>query len=127
MLLALPVVAYQTLDRTKIPPAGPTPVLHVPAWTHTTLANGAEFSVSERHDLPLIDFQITFRGGSYQYEAADRRGLASLAAAMMSEGTRTRDADALSRALQLLGTTVAVGVGSESGLVTFRATTAKFA
>jgi zinc protease len=125
-LLALPAVAYQALDRTKIPPAGPTPVLHVPTWTRSMLANGAECAVSERHDLPLVNFQITFQGGAYQYEPADRRGLAGLASAMMSEGTNTRDADALSNALQSLGTSVAFGVGTESGSVTFRATTSKF-
>jgi zinc protease len=127
VLLALPAAAYQAIDRTKIPPAGTTPVLHVPTWTRVTLANGAEFAVSERHDLPLISFRITFQGGSYQYEPADRRGLAGLVSAMMSEGTKTRDADGLSTALQLLGTTVGFGVGSESGFVTFRSTTSKFA
>jgi zinc protease len=125
-LVALPAVAYQALDRTKIPPAGPTPVLHVPTWTRSMLANGAEFAVSERHDLPLVNFLITFQGGAYQYEPADRRGLASLASAMMSEGTTTRDADGLSNALQLLGTTVGFNVGTESGSVSFRATTSKF-
>jgi zinc protease len=127
MLLAVPVVAYQALDRTKIPPAGPAPVLHVPAWTRSTLANGADFAVSERHDLPLVNFRITFQGGSYQYEPADRRGLAGLVGAMMSEGTKTRDANGLSTALQLLGTTVGFSVGSESGFVTFRSTTSRFA
>src|SRR5580692_10488853 len=105
MLLVVPLVASQALDRTKIPPAGPPPVLHVPAWTRSTLANGADFAVSERHDLPLVNFRITFQGGSYQYESADRRGLAGLVSAMMSEGTKARDADSLSNALQLLGTT----------------------
>ena len=45
----------------------------------------------------------------------------------MSEGTKTRNGDDLSNALQLLGTNVSVGVGSESGSISFVSTTAKFA
>ena len=48
--------ARQALDRTKMPAPGKTPELRVPAWTKTTLANGAELIVSEKHDLPLVSF-----------------------------------------------------------------------
>jgi len=46
---------------------------------------------------------------------------------MMSEGTKTRNGEALSDALQLLGTSVNVGIGTESGSVSFVSTTGKFA
>src|SRR5262245_52806577 len=98
------VPASAKLDRTKIPPPGKMPMLRVPAWTQSTLANGADFIVSEKHDLPLVSFTITFAGGADQFETADRRGLASIAASMLSEGTKTRNGEALSNALQLLGT-----------------------
>ena len=74
----LAALAQQTLDRTKVPPPGPTPVLHVPTWTRTQLANGAMLLVSERHNLPLVSFSITFLGGSNQFEPANRRGVASM-------------------------------------------------
>ena len=118
--------ATQALDRTKTPPIGKTPELRVPAWTATTLANGAELIVSEKHDLPLVSFSITFLGGADQFEQAGRRGVASLTAAMLSEGTKTRDGEALSNALQLLGTNVSAGVAGESGSITFISTTSKF-
>ena len=91
------------------------------------LANGAELIVSEKHDLPLVSFSITFLGGADQFESAERRGVAGLTAAMMSEGTKTRTGDDLSNALQLLGTNVSVGVGSESGSISFDSTTVRFA
>jgi zinc protease len=118
--------ARQTLDRTKIPAPGKTPDLRVPTWTKTTLANGADLIVSEKHDLPLVSFSVTFLGGSNQFEAAERTGLASLTAAMMSEGTKTKDGEALSNALQLLGTSVSTAIGGESGSMTFVSTTGKF-
>jgi zinc protease len=120
-------IAAQTFDRSKQPPLGKAPELRVPTWTRSKLANGAELIVSEKHDLPLVSFSITFLGGADQFESAERRGVAGLTSAMMSEGTKTRNGDALSNALQLLGTNVSVGVGSESGSIGFVSTTARFA
>jgi zinc protease len=118
--------ARQALDRSKIPPPGKAPELRVPKWTKTTLANGAALIVSEKHDLPLVSFSILFMGGADQYEPAATRGLAGIAASMLSEGTATRDGEALSNALQLLGTSITASVASESGAIGFVATTWKF-
>jgi len=119
--------ARQSLDRKAIPPPGRTPDLRVPAWTKSTLANGADFIVSEKHDLPLVSFSLTLLGGAAQFEPADRTGVASITASMMSEGTKTRDGEALSNALQLLGTSVSTSIGTESGSVSFVSTAGKFA
>jgi zinc protease len=124
---SLTVAAQQVLDRSKVPPPGKTPELHVPAWTKATLSNGAALMVSEKHDLPLVYFSLLIQGGADQFEPANRRGLASVTASMLSEGTTTRDGEALSNALQLLGTSVNAGIGSESGSMGFVSTTAKFA
>jgi predicted Zn-dependent peptidase len=126
LCLSITASAQQGLDRKKIPPSGPTPVLRVPAWSKSALANGAELIVSEKHDLPLISLSITFLGGDNQFEPAGRKGVASLTAALLSEGTKTRDGEALSNALQLLGTTVTSNVGGESGSIGFVSTAAKF-
>ncbi len=125
-LISLPLQG-QTLDRTKIPTPGKQPVLRVPTWTKATLANGAALFVSEKHDLPLVSFSITILGGASQFEPANRRGLADFAAAMMSEGTKSRNGDALSDAMQLLGTRVNVGIFSESGSISLVSTSGKFA
>jgi zinc protease len=126
LLLSAAPSAQQALDRKTIPPPGKTPELRVPAWTKSTLANGAELIVSEKHDLPLIAFSITFLGGGDQFEQAGKESVASLTAALLSEGTKTRDAEALSNALQLLGTSVNASVSGESGSISFRSTTARF-
>ena len=126
LLFTIAAPAQQSFDRSKTPPAGKPPVLHVPTWTKTSLANGAELIVSEKHDLPLVAFVITFQGGTYQTEAAARRGLAGITASMMNEGTKTRDGEALSNALQLLGTSINVNVGGEGGSMGFQSTTSKF-
>ena len=119
------LAAQAPLDRTKIPSPGKRAVLRVPAWTTSTLANGADLMVSEKHDLPLVSFSITFLGGADQFEPPDRRGVGLLTASMLSEGTRSRDGEALSNALQLLGTSVQTTMGGESGTMTFQSTSAK--
>jgi zinc protease len=123
---ATPAAQPAPFDRSAVPPAGKPPVLRVPTWTKTTLANGAELFVSEKHDLPIVSFSLNFLGGSAQFEPADKRGVASLTASMMSEGTKSRDGEALSNAMQLVGTSVNVGFGHESGGVSFVSTTGKF-
>jgi len=126
LLVSAAPSAQQALDRKKVPAPGKTPELRVPSWTKSTLANGAELLVAEKHDLPLISFSITFLGGADQFEPAGKQSVASLTAALLSEGTKSRDAEALSNALQLLGTTVGASVSGESGSISFRSTTAKF-
>lgn len=120
------IAQQQTLDRTKVPSPGATPVLRVPTWTKTQLANGATLIVSERHNLPLVSFTITFVGGSNQFEPAAKRGVAALTVSMMSEGTTTKSGDQLSDALQLLGTNINAGISGEDGSVSFVSTAKNF-
>ncbi len=126
MLASVASLAQEPLDRTKAPAPGPNPTLRVPAWTKTQLPNGATLIVSERHDLPLVSFNISFIGGGNQFEPAGKRGVAALTTSMMSEGTKTRTGDQLSDALQLLGTNIGAGISGEEGSVSFVSTTKNF-
>src|SRR5215470_2095394 len=126
LLASVASLAQQTLDRTKVPPPGPSPALRVPDWTKTQLSNGATLIVSERHNLPLISFTITFVGGSNQFESESKHGVAAMTSSMLTEGTATRTGDQLSDALQLLGTNVSAGVGAEEGSISFVSTTKNF-
>src|SRR6266550_2602615 len=111
--------AQAALDRNVTPPPGKATTFRVPTWTHTKLANGAELVVTEKHDLPLVAFSISFIGGATSFEPADRLGVASFTAQMLSEGTPTRTADQLSDAQQLLGTTINANVVNEAGSIGF--------
>src|SRR3954469_8415522 len=90
ILASVASIAQQPLDRTKIPKPGPSPVLRVPTWTKTQLPNGALLIVSEKHNLPLVSFNITFVGGSNQFEPAAKRGVGAMTASMLTEGTTTK-------------------------------------
>ena len=123
---ALAQAGKSSFDRKALPKAGADPVAKIPAWTKSTLSNGAQLIVVERRTLPLISFTMSFVGGSNQFEPAEKPGLGSLTASMMTEGTTLRSGDDISNALQLLGTTVQFAIGGEGGQVVFRSLKDKF-
>ena len=124
-----PLFAQQnsSLDRRLVPPAGKTPELHVPGWTKTTLGDGAELVVSEKHSLPLVSVRINFVGGADQFEPAAKSGLADLVADMLLEGTTTRTGDQIISGFQMLGTNLDVSVRGETGSLSFQVTPDKLA
>ena len=125
--LSFDASARQALDRTKMPAPGKTPDLRVPAWTKTTLANGADLIVSEKHDLPLVSFSdhVPRRRESVRAGGADRarehhgrddeRGHEDAGTARRS---RTRCSCSARRCRRR--------VGGESGSISFVSTTGKF-
>jgi zinc protease len=113
------------LDRTKVPEPGKTPVLKVPAWTKSTLSNGAQLIVSPKRDLPLVTVSVNFIGGTNQFETPEKLGVGSFTAAMLSEGTLTRSGDDLADAQQLLGTRIGSSIGGEGGSLSFTALSSK--
>jgi zinc protease len=111
----------QAVDRDKQPTPAASPALKVPGWTRTTLANGAELVVSPKRELPLVSVTINFLGGAAQHESPSKLGVAQFTAQMLSEGTTSRTGDQLAEAQQMLGTTIRVGIGQESGSIAFTA------
>jgi predicted Zn-dependent peptidase len=130
LLIAGPAIAQESnkssFDRTVIPKPAPDPTAKIPTWTKTTLSNGARLYVVERHSLPLVSFSMSFVGGSNQLEPAEKTGVGSFTASMMTEGTTLHSGDDLSNALQMLGTSVGFAIGGESGFVIFRSLKDKF-
>ena len=126
--VASPLAAQTTatLDRTVQPTPPPAPALRVPEWTKSTLSNGAQLVVTEKRDLPLVAFTINFVGGSYNFEPADKLGVASFAAQMLSEGTTTKTGEQIADAQQLLGTQIFANVGGEGGAMGFTALRDRF-
>ena len=130
LLIGGPAMAQESnkssFDRTVIPKPAPDPAAKIPTWTTTTLSNGARLYVVERHSLPLVSFSMSFVGGSNQLEPAEKTGVGSFTASMMTEGTTLHSGDDLSNALQMLGTSVFYGIGGESGSASFRSLKDKF-
>ena len=111
--------AGSKLDRSKMPTVPASPTTKIPTWTKVKLPNGAELIVSVKRDLPLVAFTLGFVGGATTFETPDKLGVASFTGQMLSEGTKSKSADDLSNAQQMLGTSVNAIVGAESGQIVF--------
>jgi zinc protease len=100
------------------PPALAAPVQPtMPTPAERTLANGLRVIVARSSDLPLVTADLTVKTGAW----ADPQGLAGAAAmtaGMLTEGTKTRTAQAVASQTEALGATLEAGAGLESSSVT---------
>jgi zinc protease len=82
-------------------PGAPRP-FSFPAVTRHTLGNGARVHVVPLRRLPVATILLMFDAGA-ECDAPEHAGVAALAAAALAEGTRQRDAVALTEAFEELG------------------------
>jgi zinc protease len=97
-------------ERVAPPPPGPEIVPPVPRPDVQRLANGLTLVTVRNRALPIVTASLVVAGGS----AADpqgRAGAAELAAAVMTEGTRTRSAEQIDRAVEALGSSLSSDAG----------------
>lgn len=82
--------------------AKPSTGLKLPPYKKVMLKNGMTVLLMERHEVPLVSMNYIVRAGS----AADpggKEGLASVTAALLRKGTKTRTADQVSQELDFVG------------------------
>ena len=95
----------ETFDRAVMPRPGPTPKFTPPPVVRRTLSNGLEVLVAERHELPILTLNLVVKGGETLVPAG-KEGLASLTAALLTEGTKSRDALKLAGELAEIGASI---------------------
>jgi len=105
------------------PAAGPAVVFVAPKITELHLKNGVRVLLVERHDLPIVSVRVVTSGGAGDVRAP--AGAASLAGAMLEQGTTTRSALQISDAYEHLGANHATWVGWDSGGASIKVTTEK--
>jgi zinc protease len=100
-----------------LPPAPGAPVTaNLPQPVETRLANGLRVVTVERHDLPIATAYLVGTGGQ-ALDPADRSGVSSLAANLMTKGTTTRSATEIARQVESLGGSIGANAASEGGSV----------
>jgi zinc protease len=112
--------------RNTQPKAGPSKPLQLATPTTATLPNGLTLILSEKHDVPIVAANLVFRGGS-DSNPADKPGLANFAAAMLDEGTATRNALAIADQLARLGASLGTGSSMDAMNVSARSLAKNFA
>jgi zinc protease len=101
--------------RREQPKAGPAPNVTLPTPASATLSNGLTLILDQRRELPLVAASLIFRTGS-DANPLDKPGLASFAAAMLDEGTATRNALQIADETAQLG--AALGTSSSMDAIT---------
>ena len=99
------------------PPAPAAPIkAKLPQPVETRLANGLRVITVERHDLPIAPAYLVSTGGQ-ALDPANRSGVSSLAATLMTKGTATRSATQIARAIESLGGSIGSGAAYGGGSV----------
>lgn len=89
-------------DRKKLPETGTPPEAKFPDVQKTTLSNGLKVVLAQRSSIPVVTFSLMVDAG-YAADQFAKPGTASMATAMMDEGTKKRDALQISEELSNLG------------------------
>lgn len=101
-----------SINRSEEPPYGESPDLSVPdTWT-AELDNGMGVYGISSDEIPLVQFNITFRGGLL-VENPEKTGVSNLLATMLTKGTADKTPAELEQAIDALGASIRVNAGRE--------------
>jgi zinc protease len=102
------------------PPQPGAPVnANIPAASQRTLDNGLRVIVAPNRALPLISADLRVASGGTA-DPADRAGLASMTADLLTRGTTTRSATEIAREIESLGAAIGSGAGADSSAVSLQ-------
>lgn len=97
------------IDRTHAPVLGPPPKVSLPPIITRELPNGLKLLIVQQHELPLADFVLVVGSGGTA-DPNGKPGVANLTAAMLTEGTTSRNSLEIADQLAYLG----IGLGTNS-------------
>ena len=108
---------------TPPPPAAPRP-LAIAAPSEARLGNGLRVIVAQREGVPLVSAELVALSGA-EVDPPRLSGLASLAASLMTQGTKRHSAPELAAAAEALGGSLDSGAGWNNASVSITVTTPK--
>jgi zinc protease len=108
------------VDRSKLPEVGQLPEPRFPQVATAKLANGLQLVVATRTAVPLVEMELLLHAG-FASDEPDKLGRASLAMAMLDEGTKNRTALQISDELQKLGADLSTGSTLDASFVSMSA------
>jgi predicted Zn-dependent peptidase len=110
------VAAAQAPDRSKPPAPGAAPALKLPTIVKRQLANGLPVWIVEVHEVPVVQVNLVVRAGTAN-DPAGKYGVASLTAAMLSEGAGTKSSLEIADAVEFLGANLNASSGIDASAV----------
>lgn len=125
-LLALAIASSAAGQETWPTERPPRPLaakdVSFPPYQMKTLANGLQVIAVSHHEQPAVSLRLIVRAGGAQ-DPAERPGAASLAAALLDQGTTTKSAEQIATAIDSIGG--AIGAGATSDLTSVHAAVMK--
>ena len=101
-----------SFDRSVEPPYGDNLQMVIPQVWEEKLNSGLEVYGIENDEVPLVNFQVSFRG-SLLLETPEKVGVSNLLASLMNKGTATKTTAQLQDAIKNLGASIWVSAGDE--------------
>ena len=114
--------ARAAADRSKLPTPGSPPDTKFPELERATLSNGLKIVLARRAAIPQVRFDLLLDAG-FAADKAGVPGTASLAMAMLDEGTARRTSLQISDELAQLGANLATGSRLDVSSVSLEALT----
>ena len=104
----------QTVDWPSERPPRPLAAREVtfPPYERRTLANGLEVITVLHHEQPVVSMRMLVRAGSIQ-DLPGKTGVASLAAALLDQGTTSKSAEQIADEIDFIGGALGAGSGSD--------------
>jgi zinc protease len=119
-------ISAQAPDRSRPPAPGPAPALNLPAIQKKQLSNGLPVWIVELHEVPLVQMNLVVRSGT-AHDPVGKYGIASLSAAMLTEGAGSRSSLELADAIEFLGADLSAASAIDSSAVRLHVPVARLA
>ena len=99
-------------------PPRPLPAREVrfPPYAMRTLSNGLQVVAVSHHEQPAVSLRLLVRAGG-ALDPADKPGVASLAAAVLDQGTTTRSAEQIAATIDSIGGIMGSGSGTDLSFI----------
>jgi len=108
--------AAEGADRNNLPEPGEFPEVGFPEFTRTRLTNGLELLVAPRPGVPVVEISLVLNAG-YASDQFAEAGTASLAMAMLDEGTPQRSALEIADELAMQGANLGAGSNLDTSYI----------
>ena len=100
-------------DRRALPGTDGAPELNLPAPQRAVLENGLQLVLLERHNVPLVEISLQFKGG-FAADHGQLLGGSNFMLNMLKRGTRSLDADQIAERETLLGAEISAGASLDT-------------
>lgn len=104
--------AKDSFDRSKKPSPKPAPLVNLPDYYEFTTENSIPVIGVEEKELPTVTLTLSFKSG-HAAEQNDKAGAAYFLSRMLNESTQNYTAEAITEALESLGSRISVYSGNE--------------